>query len=400
MGFTALDGLPMGTRCGQLDPGVLLYLMQAKSMDADELTDLLYRQSGLKGLSGVSHDMRALEQADTPEARDAIDYFVFRIRRELGGLTAALGGLDALVFTDGIGENAWRVRAGVLTGMEWLGIVLDSAANARSHQTISAASSRVRVLVLRTDEEERDRIAHDGDRPRTLVGSSLGMTRGAIMKFIKSTISCADAAAMIPEGASLLIGGFMGVGTPNRLIDALVAAGKGGLTVIANDTAKAGVGIGKLISADLVARVVDLPHRPQSRDPAQDDGRHPRGRAGAAGHARGAHPRRRLWARRRADQDRARDARRRGPARHRDRRRGMALCAADPRRFRADPCDRADYNGNLAYQLTSTNFNPVMAMAGDVVICEPREIVPTGLIPPDAVTTPGVVVNHLIARAA
>lgn len=153
MGFTALDGLPMGTRCGQLDPGVVLYLMQEKRMDADAIADLLYKQSGLKGLSGLSHDMRVLEASDTPEAAQAIEYFVFRIRRELGGLAAVLKGLDAMVFCGGIGENAWRVRERVLEGMEWIGIELDRAANRNSAQVISSERSRVRVLVLPTDEE-------------------------------------------------------------------------------------------------------------------------------------------------------------------------------------------------------------------------------------------------------
>ena len=153
MGFTALDGLPMGTRCGQLDPGVVLYLMQEKKMTADAIADLLYRDSGLKGLSGVSHDMRELEASDKPEAREAIDYFVFRIRRELGGLAAVLEGLDAMVFCGGIGEHAWRVRERVLEGMEWIGIELDYTANRASAGIISSQRSRVRVFVIPTDEE-------------------------------------------------------------------------------------------------------------------------------------------------------------------------------------------------------------------------------------------------------
>ena len=155
MGFTALDGLPMGTRCGQLDPGVVLYLMQEKQMSADAIADLLYRQSGLKGLSGVSHDMRELEASDKPEAREAIDYFVFRIRRELGGLATVLEGLDAMVFCGGIGEHAWRVRERVLEGMEWIGIELDYTANraAGGVDVISSERSRVRVFVIPTNEE-------------------------------------------------------------------------------------------------------------------------------------------------------------------------------------------------------------------------------------------------------
>lgn len=153
MGFTALDGLPMGTRCGQLDPGVLLYLMQEKRMSADQIADLLYRESGLKGLSGVSHDMRELEASDKPEAREAIEYFVFRIRRELGGLAAALKGIDAIVFCGGIGEHAWRVRESVLESMEWIGVDLDRTANRANAQIISSEQSRVRVFVVPTDEE-------------------------------------------------------------------------------------------------------------------------------------------------------------------------------------------------------------------------------------------------------
>ncbi len=153
MGFTALDGLPMGTRCGQLDPGVVLYLMQEKNMNAAAISDLLYRESGLKGLSGISHDMRELEASDRPEAQQAIEYFVFRIRRELGGLAAVLKGLDAMVFCGGIGEHAWRVRERVLEGMEWIGVELDRSANRASAQVISSERSRVRVFVIPTDEE-------------------------------------------------------------------------------------------------------------------------------------------------------------------------------------------------------------------------------------------------------
>lgn len=153
MGFSALDGLPMGTRSGQIDPGVLLYLMQQEGMGADEISDLLYKRSGLLGLSGLSNDMRTLEGADTVESREAIRYFVFRIRRELGGLAAVLGGLDALVFTGGIGENSRRVRAEVCAGMGWLGIELDPDANAANDTVISTALSRVRVMAVPTNEE-------------------------------------------------------------------------------------------------------------------------------------------------------------------------------------------------------------------------------------------------------
>jgi acetate kinase len=153
MGFTALDGLPMGTRCGQLDPGVVLYLMQEKRMSADAISDMLYKESGLKGLSNLSHDMRELEAAGTPEANQAIEYFVFRIRRELGGCAAVLKGLDAIVFCGGIGENAWNVRERVLEGMEWIGVELDRTANRANRQVISTERSRVRVFVIPTNEE-------------------------------------------------------------------------------------------------------------------------------------------------------------------------------------------------------------------------------------------------------
>jgi len=153
MGFTALDGLPMGTRCGQLDPGVLLYLMAEKKMSADEITDLLYKESGLKGMSGISQDMRELEASDSPAARDAIAYFVARVRRELGGLAAVVDGAEAIVFTGGIGEHAWKVREAVLSGMEWMGIHIDIEANRASAQIISAKSSPTIVFVIPTDEE-------------------------------------------------------------------------------------------------------------------------------------------------------------------------------------------------------------------------------------------------------
>ena len=153
MGFTALDGLPMGTRCGQLDPGVVLYLLQEKGMTPPEITDLLYRRAGLKGLSGLSHDMRELERAGTPEAAQAIDYFVDRIRRELGSMAAVLAGLDALVFCGGIGEHAWRIRERVCQGFEWLGIELDERRNRAGETLISVHGSRVRVFIVNTDED-------------------------------------------------------------------------------------------------------------------------------------------------------------------------------------------------------------------------------------------------------
>jgi acetate kinase len=153
MGFTALEGLPMGTRCGQIDPGLLLYLLDHEKMSPEALGDLLYEQSGLKGLSGVSQDMRALEASDSPHARDAIAYFTHRIRMEIGALAATLGGLDALVFTGGIGEHSARVRADVLSEMGWLGLTLDPQANARNDTRVSAGEARVPVFLLAANEE-------------------------------------------------------------------------------------------------------------------------------------------------------------------------------------------------------------------------------------------------------
>ena len=153
MGFSALDGLPMGTRCGQLDPGVVLYLMSEKGMDAAAISDLLYRQSGLKGLSEIGSDMRVLEASDSPRAAEAIDYFVFRIRRELGAMAAVLNGIDALVFAGGIGENSALIRGRVCADQAWLGLTLDPARNAAGGPVISAEASDVEARVIHTDEE-------------------------------------------------------------------------------------------------------------------------------------------------------------------------------------------------------------------------------------------------------
>lgn len=151
MGFSALDGLPMGTRCGQLDPGVILYLMEHDGLSAKEISQLLYRESGLKGLSGLSHDMRTLEASEKPEAKEAIAYFTFRIRRELGAMAAILGGLNGLVFCGGIGEHSSAIRAEVCADMEWLGIELDHEANTTNQRDIGNGSAR--ILVIPTDEE-------------------------------------------------------------------------------------------------------------------------------------------------------------------------------------------------------------------------------------------------------
>lgn len=153
MGFTALDGLPMGTRCGQIDPGVLLYLMQEKGMGAKPIEELLYKRSGLLGLSGISNDMRLLVSSDDPRAALAIDYFVYRIVREAGALAAALGGIDGLVFTAGIGENATAIRERVCHGLAWLGLQLDPTANSRHGPRISTVGSAVSAWVIPTDEE-------------------------------------------------------------------------------------------------------------------------------------------------------------------------------------------------------------------------------------------------------
>jgi acetate kinase len=153
MGFSALDGLPMGTRCGQIDPGVLLYLMDQKGLSAQAISNLLYKQSGLLGLSGLSNDMRVLEASETPEAREAIDYFVSHIRREIGALAASLKGLDALIFCGGIGEHSAFIRAQIASGMEWLGIALDAERNAQHQTDLSARQARVRSFVIPTNEE-------------------------------------------------------------------------------------------------------------------------------------------------------------------------------------------------------------------------------------------------------
>jgi acetate kinase len=153
MGLTALDGLMMGTRAGALDPGVLLYLMERHRMDAPALSKLLYEESGLLGVSGVSSDMRELLASADPRAAEAVDLFVYRIVRELGSLAAALGGLDALVFTGGIGENAAPVRERVCGDAEWLGIRLDPAANGSGQPRISRDDSPVAVWVVPTNEE-------------------------------------------------------------------------------------------------------------------------------------------------------------------------------------------------------------------------------------------------------
>ena len=153
MGFTAVEGLPMGTRSGTLDPGVVLYLLDEMKLDARAIENLLYKESGLLGVSGISSDMRELLASDAPRARLAVDLFVYRIGREIGSLAAALGGLDAIVFTGGIGEHAVPVRERVCRDAAWLGLEFDSVANAANGPRISTAASRVAAWVIPTNEE-------------------------------------------------------------------------------------------------------------------------------------------------------------------------------------------------------------------------------------------------------
>ena len=153
MGFTALDGLPMGTRPGQLDPGIMLYLMSEKHMSATEIERLLYNDCGLKGLSGISNDVRELLKSQDPRAKLALDHFVYRISLFGGMLAAAMGGIDGFVFTAGIGENAPAIREAVSKRLAWLGLDLDLKANANGEARISNKESRVACYVIPTDEE-------------------------------------------------------------------------------------------------------------------------------------------------------------------------------------------------------------------------------------------------------
>jgi acetate kinase len=153
MGFTAVEGLMMGTRTGSLDPGVLLYLMDQKGMTSKELTNLLYKESGLLGVSGISQDMRTLLASTEPEAAEAVDLYCYRIARELGSLAAAAGGLDALIFTGGIGEHAAQVREKVAELSGWIGVSVDAEANAVHATRIESATSKVAVAVVPTNEE-------------------------------------------------------------------------------------------------------------------------------------------------------------------------------------------------------------------------------------------------------
>lgn len=171
MGFTALDGVPMGTRCGQLDPGAVLHMLGPMGMSVPEVTKLLYNECGLKGLSGVSQDVREIEAAGTEAAGRALAHFAYRVRREVGALAASVGGLDALVFTAGIGENAAALRARICEGLGFLGVEVDPARNAANAPEISPPGARAKVLVRRTDEERMiaehtlDALALGRDRP-------------------------------------------------------------------------------------------------------------------------------------------------------------------------------------------------------------------------------------------
>lgn len=154
MGFSALDGLPMGTRCGQVDPGVLLYMLDQEKLDTAQIRQILYNESGLLGLSGgLSNDMRTLEQADDEAAHRAIDYFVFRIQRELGAMAAVMGGVDALVFCGGIGENSRMIRGRVCERLGWMGIEIDHGRNARNDALLSSEFSRTTVMIVPTRED-------------------------------------------------------------------------------------------------------------------------------------------------------------------------------------------------------------------------------------------------------
>lgn len=153
MGFSPLDGLVMSTRCGSLDPGVVIHLLQDRKMPIEELSELLYDQSGLLGVSGISGDMQTLLESDAPAAAEAIDLFVYRAAREIGSLAAATGGLDTLVFTAGIGENSPLIRERICEAASWLGVKIDPERNRRGEECISTSGSAVDVLVIPTDEE-------------------------------------------------------------------------------------------------------------------------------------------------------------------------------------------------------------------------------------------------------
>jgi acetate kinase len=154
MGFTALDGLIMGTRCGSIDPGVILYLMQQQGMSAAEITGMLYKTSGILGISGISADMRVLLASQAVEAAEAIDSFAAAAAKQIAALSASLGGLDAIIFTAGIGEHAPAIRADICARLQWLGVNIDHAENAANKTVISNGSSSLAVFVIPTNEEK------------------------------------------------------------------------------------------------------------------------------------------------------------------------------------------------------------------------------------------------------
>jgi acetate kinase len=153
MGFTALDGLVMGTRCGSIDPGVLIYLMAEKGLSVKELEQLLYKKSGLLGISGITGDVKKLLESKAPQAKEALGLFCYRAVQEIGSLIAILGGLDVLVFTGGIGENAAAIRKNICTGLNWLGLTIDKNKNRRNSITISTTESKIEVYIIPTNEE-------------------------------------------------------------------------------------------------------------------------------------------------------------------------------------------------------------------------------------------------------
>lgn len=153
MGFSALSGIMMGTRCGDIDSGAVLYLLNERGLSVSEVSHMLRQESGLLGVSGISGDLRTVEQAGTPEAEEAINLFIYRIVRECGSMIAALGGLDAIVFTAGIGENSARVRAGIAEGLKWAGVEIDPEANISAARSLAASGSKVGIAVLPADEE-------------------------------------------------------------------------------------------------------------------------------------------------------------------------------------------------------------------------------------------------------
>ena len=154
MGLSPLDGLPMATRCGAVDPGLILHLIESRGLSAAQVRELLYKKSGLLGVSELSGDMAVVLESSAPTAREAVDLFVYRVRREIGAMAAVLGGIDTLVFTAGIGENSAQIRGRVCEALGWLGVILDPAANLAGRSLISAGASAVEVHVIATDEEQ------------------------------------------------------------------------------------------------------------------------------------------------------------------------------------------------------------------------------------------------------